>query len=228
MTMSRFERMLALPEEEYHQLKTLRQTLNPLQDKLQSLSTEYEKQNSILDPYTRVQRQGETLNELVQLKDELRSRLLSMTPKAFQSRAQSMYNFVENKLKFNNRGELLRDNGTAIEGSNITDLIQHAVRDRRRNIVPTGWSHFLDVLRDNNTSRMIMNYETLEELSSPPRHTVKTTFSKPSKLRQPKIMRSVKLEPKEEKLSPRKIRKSMRPKTEPKRFKDYFIPKKYF
>ena len=92
--MSRFERMIALPEEEYHQLKSLQHTSNPLENKFQSLSSDYQKQGFISDPYTRVQRQGETLHEMKRVKDEISKRLLALTPKPYQSRAQSLFNFI--------------------------------------------------------------------------------------------------------------------------------------
>ena len=183
MSTSRFERMVALPEEEYHNLKSLHQSNNPLQNKFQSLSSEYQKQGFIDDPYTRVQRQGETLHEMKRVKDDLSKRLLALTPKPYQSRAQNLFHFIENKMSINDKGEILKNDGTTIDGSNIADLIQHAVRDRRRNIIPPGWSHFLNILRDNNTPRMIMNYETLEELVTPKVKTETSplafTFSSP-------------------------------------------------
>ena len=54
--------------------------------------------------------------------------------------------------------------GAIIENSNIADSIQHAVRYRRRNMTPAGWSSFMDILRDNNTPRMMLNYDTLDEM----------------------------------------------------------------
>ena len=39
-----------------------------------------------------------------------------------------------------------------------------AVRDRRRNITPPGWEEFKTLLKDANAPRMILNYETLEEM----------------------------------------------------------------
>ena len=164
MALSRFGRMIAIPEEEYLQLKSLQELNNPLQNKFLSLSNDYRKQGSISDPYVRVQRQGETLNQMINLKDELKKRLVEATPKPYQSRAQSLFQFVANKLNLNEKGELLNADGSVVSGSNIGDLIQHSVRDRRRNMVPPGWQTFLDILRDNNVPRMILNYDTLDEM----------------------------------------------------------------
>ena len=47
-----------------------------------------------------------------------------------------MFNFINKKLTVNEKGEIVDNDGKVIEGSNIADLIQHAVRDRRRNINP--------------------------------------------------------------------------------------------
>ena len=69
--MSRFERMVALPEEEYHLLRNSQQANNPVQEQFSNLSREYDRQRLIQDPYTRVHRQGETLDAMIKLKDDL-------------------------------------------------------------------------------------------------------------------------------------------------------------
>lgn len=217
MSLNRFERMVALPEEEYLQLKSLLHTKNPLENKFKSLSSDYQNQDHITDPYTRVQRQGETLHEMKRVKDELSKRLLISTPKPYQARAQSLYQYIENKMSVNDRGEMVKTDGTVIHGSNIADLIQHAVRDRRRKIIPVGWSDFLNILRDNNTPRMIMNYETLEELLTP---QVKEKTSLPFTFTAPKA-ESIAL-----KKNPVTKKVAKRTKKEPVYLKDYLIPEK--
>lgn len=166
MSYSRFDRMLAIPEDEFYQLKSLQLTNDPAQNKFLSLSNDYRRQASIVNPHTRVQRQGETLNQMINVKDDIRERLISATPKPYQSRAQSLFQFIANKLKMNEKGELINDDGSVLDGSNITDLIQHSVRDRRRNITPVGWSTFVKTMKEANVPRMILNYETLDEMSS--------------------------------------------------------------
>ena len=168
MSIGRFERMVSMPEDEYLHLKSLKQIQNPIENKFMTLSSDYKKQDSIPNADMRIQRQGETLNEMMKLKDDLRNRFIEATPKPYQSRAQSLFKFIGHNMSINNKGELL-DDGKAIEGSNIGDLVQHAVRDRRRNIIPEGWKEFLKILRANNAPRMIMNYETLEELHGSPK-----------------------------------------------------------
>lgn len=162
--MNRFERMVAIPEEEYNQLRTKQQIANPLETQYGKLASDYEKQSHIENPFTRVHRQGETLDQMIKIKDELRNHIKNVTPKPYQARAENLFNYMKHKLNVTPKGELIKDDGTVIASSNITDLVQHAVRDRRRNMIPSGWSEFLHVLRDSNAPQMLLNYETLEEM----------------------------------------------------------------
>ena len=164
MNTGRFERMVGIPEDEYIHLKSLQQVHNPLQNKFQTLSNEYNQQELITNPYTRNQRQAETLSSMINFKDEIRKHLVQVTPRPYQSRAENLFNFLSNKIMINEKGEIIEQNGKVVEGSNISDLIQHAVRDRRRNITPPGWDSFKTLLKDSNAPRMILNYETLEEM----------------------------------------------------------------
>ena len=160
----RFERMVGISEDEYQHLKSLQRSQDPVQNKFLSLSNEYKKQGSIDNPYVRNQRQGETLGQMINLKDNLRQRLVDATPRPFKSRVQSLFQFISDKVNVNARGEVYDKAGAIVEGSNIADLIQHAVRDRRRNMTPPGWLNFLELLKENNAPRMILNYDTLDEM----------------------------------------------------------------
>ena len=166
MSIGRFERMVGITEDEYRHLKSLQRTNDPLQNKFLSLSNDYKRQEFINNPYVRVQRQGETLGQMIKVKDSLRQHVVDATPKPYKARTQSLFHFIADKISVNARGELYDKDGAIIEGSNIADLIQHAVRDRRRNMTPAGWSRFLDILRVNNAPRMILNYDTLDEMQS--------------------------------------------------------------
>jgi hypothetical protein len=44
--------------------------------------------------------------------------------------------------------------------------MQHAVRDQRRNMIPIGLNHFINILQDSNTPPMFVNYGTLENLAN--------------------------------------------------------------
>lgn len=221
MNNGRFQRMYALPEDEYQHLKSLQQTGNPIEKKFLDLSNEYKQQDSIQDPTVRVQRQGETLHAMMNIKDDLKDRLIASTPKLYRSRASSLFQFIGNKIGVNDKGELMNNKGSIIAGSNIGDLIQHAVRDRRRNIIPHGWTDFVQVLQENNVPRMILNYDTLEEMK-PSRSDVKSApVIKPSKLPLPIIKQRPLV--KKEILSPSRSRqkKSSRKRQPP----DYFLSK---
>lgn len=64
------------------------------------------------------------------------------------------------KVKFNERDEVLDNEGAVIDRSNIAVLIQHTVRDLPRNIVQPDSNYFLDVLRETNNPHLIVNYES--------------------------------------------------------------------
>ena len=57
-------------------------------------------------------------------------------------------------------------NNQTISQSRVEDLIQHAVRDRRRNMTLTGWSTFLDILREHNIPKSSLNRQTLDEMEA--------------------------------------------------------------
>lgn len=173
MATSRYQRMVAIPEQEYFQSRNMQQVTHPLESEMSSLMSDYNKQDTIQDPYRKVHLQAETLDQMIKLKDELRQNMKNVTPRAYLSRAEGLMNFVFDKLQFNERGELTDIKGDAIKNTNIFDLIQHAVRDRRRNITPNGWQYFLSKLQDINAPRMLLNYETLDEMTPQPNSNMK-------------------------------------------------------
>lgn len=147
-------------------LRSSRHIADPLQKHFATLSSEYEKQDKIPEPHERVLRQAETLDAMIKTKDQLRQKVAAATPKPYQHRATTLFNFMKDRIRVNLKGEVYKDDGEAIEGSNIVDLVQHAVRDRRRQITPVGWDLFKDYLKDENAPKSLMNYDTLEELGA--------------------------------------------------------------
>lgn len=228
--MQRFERMVTIPEDEYRLLRSMQQIQDPLQTHFQQLTKEYAKQDNIKDPHERVFRKGETLQEMIHTKESLRDRLMEATPRPYQTRADSLYKFMKDKIRFNEKGEIY-NNTDVIEGSNIADLVQHAVRDRRRQLTPVGWQTFLTQLKDVNAPRMVMNYDTLEELKTPiaQRKTDKTDQTTntsprkrsraPTRLPLPKKVTSSRDDYLQPELHLRK--KSTRRKTSPKHLRDF-------
>ena len=165
--MQGFERMVTIPEDEYKVLRSMQQVQDPLQTHFHRLTKEYSKQDAIKDPHDRVFRKGEILDEMIRTKDSLRDRLMEATPRPYQNRADSLFKFMQDKIRFNEKGEIYNNDDDVIAGSNIADLVQHAVRDRRRQLTPMGWQTFLTQLKDANAPKMVMNYDTLEELNTP-------------------------------------------------------------
>ena len=128
------------------------------------MENKFQDSSQIKDPYDRLFIQFETLDKMKRLKEQMRNSLSIATPKLYQSRAKALFENVSNFIKFNERGEIMDNENQIIARSRIEDLIQHAVRDRRRNILPVGWSHFLNMLREHNIPKSVLNRDTLQEL----------------------------------------------------------------
>ena len=193
-----FQRLIAIPQEEYMTLSSMQNVHQPLNQQFKKLDTEYQAEENIQDPYKRLIHQSETLDQMKKLKEQMRQQLHITTPKPYRNRAQSLYNSIESFLKFNERGELLDDNDRTIPHSRVEDLVQHAVRDRRRILLPRGWPHFLKILRDHNVPKTTLNRDTLNEMEksqfsikkeppspsikqSPQKRSLKQAFKRPVK-----------------------------------------------
>lgn len=162
--MSSFQRMIVIPQEEYLALSSMQNVKEPLAQHFYDLEKRYSSDESIKDPYRRLIMQSSTLDQMKQVKEQLRNSLTISTPKPYQSRANALFQTIESFLKFNDKGEIYLDDGSVVSGSRVEDLIQHAVRDRRRNLTPTGWIDFLTILRDHNVPKSILNRDTLDEM----------------------------------------------------------------
>lgn len=216
--MSRYQRMVVIPESEYLQLTTLQQVKQPFAQKFHQVNQEYENAASITDPYARLAVRSETLKEMKGLHDQMKDYLSISTPKPYRSRAERLFSVLEPHLKWNERGELMdRLTNVPINNSQVSDLIQHAVRDRRRNISPTGWDYFLERLREHNVPQMLLNMPTLNELKKPP-----PAEPTPAKVKRgPMIKRQLKR--RRSKAAPAEVRVvPKRQRTTPKHFDDYF------
>ena len=162
--MSSFQRLIAIPQEEYLALSSMQNVKEPLAQHYYNLERRYNDEEKETDPYRRMILQSSTLNQMKQVKEQMRNSLDIATPKPYQNRAKALFQSVENLIKFNDKGEIYSDKDTVIPGSRLEDLIQHAVRDRRRNLSPTGWTDFLKLLREHNVPKSMLNRNTLDEL----------------------------------------------------------------
>lgn len=160
-----FHRLVAIPQEEYMQLSRIQQISQPATHQFRNLERQFNEQEHVADPYRRLMMQSETLDEMKGLKERMREDITAATPKPYRKRAQSLFQSMQPFLRFNERGEIYNANQQLIPGSRLEDLIQHAVRDRRRDMTPTGWSDFRSLLETHNAPRMTLNRNTLEEMS---------------------------------------------------------------
>ena len=100
-----------------------------------------------------------------ELKEKMRQGIVESTPKPYQARAKTLFQSLEPFLRFNERGEIFDDSNQIIPRSRLEDLIQHAVRDRRRSHTPEGWQEFRHILQAQNVPKFMLNRDTLDEMS---------------------------------------------------------------
>ena len=177
--MSSYSRMVVIPQEEYMQLSAVQQVRQPVTQQFYNAEQDYQKNLHGADPQRTVLLQSETIERLKDLKDQMRAYLTISTPRPYRTRAEALFQSIEPYLNVNEKGEIIKDDNTVIESSRYEDLIQHAVRDRRRNFTPTGWSYFVDLLKKYNVPKSSLNRETLDELTSPMKTLMKTPMKTP-------------------------------------------------
>ena len=197
-TMGDYTHMVAIPRHEYTQLTTVHNAQQPLTEQMYKLESNYQSNALIPDPQRSISLQSEAIERMKDLKDQMRHYLTTSTPKPYRTRAEALFQSLEPHLNVNELGEVIKDDGSVIKSSRYEDLIQHAVRDRRRHFSPTGWDHFINLLKKYNVPRSTLNRDTLDELDSPtpatalPTQIKKQPFSpKATKLRLPKIFRKI-------------------------------------
>ena len=162
-----FQRLMAIPQEEYLQLTSVQQARQPMTQQFYNLEKRYQEGEHIHEPYKRLVNQSEILNEMKNMKEKMRQSIMISTPKPYQTRAKTLFQNLEPYIKFNERGEIYDDKGNVIPDSRLEDLVQYAVRDRRRNIVPVAWDKFKSLLQIHNVPKFVLNHDTLKELDSP-------------------------------------------------------------
>ena len=193
-----FQQLVAIPVEQYRQMVNLtnmqqpppKQKLVQLQRELSASATAPPSSSSsplteLPNPYDRLMRQGMLLEEVKRTKEQLQNDISLGTPKPYRNRALALYNQIAPVTHFNEKGELVLtgddDHGERpVTGSRAEDLIQHAIRDRRKQFTPSGWPEFISQLHKHNIPRMMLSRATIDELnalstkqSSPIRPTTK-------------------------------------------------------
>ena len=183
-----FHRLIVIPQEEYMQLSRVQQVHQPLTQQMHNLEKQYEDQSQIKDPYAKLIHQGETLDEMKALKEKMRQSVTNTSPRPYAHRARTLFQSIQDSIKFNERGEIYGVTGNIIPESRLEDLIQYAIRDRRRPIQPAGWGEFLSLLKQENVPKHMLNRETINNIEG-----VKMKL---------KARRRAFIEPKSEPLSP--------------------------
>lgn len=165
--MSSYSRMVVIPQEEYVQMTAVQQARQPLTQQFYNSEQDYQRNLHVSNPQRSIMLQSEAIERMKDLKDQMRNYLTISTPKPYRSRAEALFQTIEPHLNVNEKGEIIKDDNAVIESSRYEDLIQHAVRDRRRNFTPIGWDYFVELLRKHNVPKSSLNLETLKELSNP-------------------------------------------------------------
>ena len=195
--------MMVIPQEEYLHLTTLQRIKQPLVEQFKKLENDYEQQEHISDPHRKLVHQSETLDAMKEIKEKMRHQIVTAAPKPYQSRTRSLLQHLEPILKLNERGEIFDRDQKLIEHSNIEDLIQFAVRDRRRtNFTPTGWNAFVSLLKRHNVPTFMLNRYTLDELEGALKKI--KAEPRPTNLPLPKITPPRRQSPKDTKQRPRR------------------------
>ena len=160
--------MVVIPQEEYVQLASVQKAQQPIRQQFDELTKKSaEIDNMVDDPYRQLQLRSTNLEEMKILKEKMRRFITLSTPRQYRSRAESLFDFIQPHIRYNEKGEVIDNaSGTVIEGSHIDDLLQHAVRDMRRKLgKPVGWEYFLDKLSHQNVPHNIIGSPTVIELS---------------------------------------------------------------
>ena len=111
--------MIAIPQEEYIQLKSVQHVKQPESQKMVDLTQLYQQQSQIQDPYEKLMMQGATLDAMKDLKERMRHNLSLGTPKPYRNRALSLYRSIEPHVKFTERGEIYGEDNNPL---NIHEL----------------------------------------------------------------------------------------------------------
>lgn len=162
--MSSFQKLIAIPQEQYAAMMNMQKQQAPLAQHMQSLQYRLKEEENPKDPYRQLVMQSDVFGQMLNLKEQMRDSISISTPKPYVNRAQALFRNIESFVKFNDKGEIITNDDRVIPHSRIEDLIQHAVRDRRRNIMPTGWNYFIRLLQEHNVPKSLLNRATLDEL----------------------------------------------------------------
>jgi hypothetical protein len=152
-------KMILIPQEAINKLQNneeqmtkLDSEMNIIMKKKVSDREKWTMYNQVLQRYLQI---AEEKRQPVKLPissdtDYLEETVISSVPPSYKSKVQEVYRILRHSsnIKWNDSG-LVSVNGVSINGSNIVDLLNDILR-QRKDVNPTGWKEFAKGLRDLN------------------------------------------------------------------------------
>ena len=97
-----------------------------------------------------------------QMSDEL---ALLAVPQKFRSKAGRLLKFMDEKLTWNSKGELLKEDGSALQGSHIGDLLKDLYYTYKKEHL-TGRTYFKDKLDSEHAPKCLLGRGVTEQTLS--------------------------------------------------------------
>lgn len=89
----------------------------------------------------------------------LMNTIVQSVPKTFKSKAEALIQFLnDHAIKWTDTGELIGKDGTPVPRSNIVDLVNDLMRERKK-VQPVGWDILSEELRRLNVPRELIGNE---------------------------------------------------------------------
>lgn len=99
--------------------------------------------------------------------------ILTSVPKTYQSRARMLLHHLEKKTPYswNDKYELTHD-GQVMKGTNVVDIVNDFIRNRKTTNAPFGWEAVMRSLRESNVPREAIGNDRRWSLFSTPSQQV--------------------------------------------------------
>jgi hypothetical protein len=101
--------------------------------------------------------------------DTVEEDVIASLPKSYQSKGQYLLTRLRNDphVQWNNRGEIILD-GKMVSGSNLADLVNDILRNRKNAPDPVGWSEFANHLHKMNLPQEFIGHKARMRFRRPP------------------------------------------------------------
>ena len=96
---------------------------------------------------------------IVQKTSKVEKRVLESVPKTMKRKAQLLLDHMKDNTdaSWNEKGELVYQ-GQTMEGTNMSDLVNDALRQRKKTEDPRGWQTFAEALKASNVPRELIGH----------------------------------------------------------------------